>query len=274
MPGSAPRADVWIVVEHPSGWGDAPLTRAEHGVRVLMARAARRGARAVAGFRVWVAYCAERPARLRVGLVGDPGEVAGWDLAQVAAGSARDWGRPDPEPLLLVCANGRRDRCCGHAGGRLADRLWAGPDASRILTCTHLGGHRFAPTALVLPNGVLHGRLDEGSASALLDLARAGRTTTSTLRGFSTLSEAGQVAEAEARRVTGYDRLDPLPVEVVEDAHDPRALACARARARVRIDGQEPFDVELARVIRAQVQSCGRVPEAVARWRVAHRIPD
>ena len=38
MPGTAPRADVWVVVEQQQGWGAAPLARSEHGVRVVMAR--------------------------------------------------------------------------------------------------------------------------------------------------------------------------------------------------------------------------------------------
>ena len=41
MTGTAPRADVWVVVEHQPGWGDAELARSGHDVRVLMARASR-----------------------------------------------------------------------------------------------------------------------------------------------------------------------------------------------------------------------------------------
>ncbi len=189
MAGTAPRADVWVAVEHTPGWGDADLTRSGHGVRVLMVRGRRErpdpGAASVRasgwrirrrghgtrgldspGVRVWVGYATGTPT-LRVGRVDRPDVVAGWDLSAIAAGSLRDWGARDPDPLLLVCANGRRDRCCGHSGGRLADALWRGPHADRVLTCTHLGGHRFAPTALLLPIGALHGRLDEPGAARL-----------------------------------------------------------------------------------------------------------
>ena len=119
---------------------------------------ARRG---VAGVRVWVGYATRTPDPAgRASSTGPTSSPAGtWPTSP--PGSLREWGRPDPDPLLLVCANGRRDRCCGHAGGRLADALWRGPHADRVLTCTHLGGHRFAPTALLLPVGALHGRLDE-----------------------------------------------------------------------------------------------------------------
>jgi hypothetical protein len=262
MPGSAPHAQAWIAVEHPAGWGDAPLARSEHGVRVVMVR----GERDRSGpTRVWVAHAGVAPT-LRQGTVSDPVEVAGWDLAQVASGSLLRWGRPDPEPLLLVCANGRRDRCCGHDGGRLAERLRAGRWGARVLTSTHLGGHRFAPTAVLLPWGVLHGRLDADSAERLLDQATQGRTPTASLRGFSSLAEAGQVAEAWARQRTGYAGLEPLAVDVRPEDPD-------HAAASVELPGGAVQEIALVRVHRQVLTSCGRATETTSRWQVAPVAP-
>lgn len=277
MAGSAPRADVWIAVEHPGAWGDAALARSGHGVRVLMARGPRdhpappeahatvgpgRIPGRSRGTRVWVGYGGADPT-LRLGLVDDPADVAAWDLAAVAGGSHRDWGRPDPDPLLLVCANGRRDRCCGHAGGRLAEVLWTGPGAPRVITCTHLGGHRFAPTALLLPWGIVHGRLDADTAGAVLALARAGRALTHAIRGHSALDPPAQVAEVRARQELGYDGLAPLDVEVRPGPHDS-------ALALVRMPGAgHGLEVELWRSRPAIVASCGHAPEPVDRWTVA-----
>lgn len=258
MAGSAPRADTWIAVEHPAGWGDAALTRSEHGVRVVLVRDRRD---AHGPFRVWVGHATGVPS-LRLGTVSDPAEVSTWDLGAVAAGSMLDWGAPDPEPLLLVCANGRRDRCCGHSGGRLADQLRAGPWRDRVLTSTHLGGHRFAPTALLLPWGALHGRLDAESATHLLAEATVGRTPASTLRGFSPLEPRAQVAEVAARLASGYAGLTPLPVEL-RAGPDPQ-----RAVARVALPSGAPADVALARTRRETLLSCGRQPETDVRWSV------
>ena len=265
MTGTAPRADVWVVVEHPPGWGDAPLARSGHGVRILMARGRRVPARTSdsAGARVWVAYAAGTPT-LRVGLIEQAEDVAGWDLAAIARGSLRGWGRPDPDPLLLVCANGRRDRCCGHAGGRLADTLWRGPLADRVLTCTHLGGHRFAPTALLLPVGALHGRLDAPAAAGLLTDAATGRMRADTLRGFSTLESPAQVAEAHARTLTGHWGVDPLEVDVVpgRDAdHVTAGVLVPAAR-----DLTWSVAVRLERTTGHAQLACGRDPEPSTRW--------
>ena len=287
LAGSAPRADVWVVVEQVAGWGDAPLARAEHGVRVLMARGPRRrppGTAQTAGSaadvspshddarsgggpegpaRAWVAHCGPHPV-LRRGVVDHPADVAGWDLAGIAAGSHRSWGAPDPDPLLLVCANGRRDRCCGHSGGRLADELWRGPLAHRVLTCTHLGGHRFAPTALLLPTGNLHGRLDHSAALDLLRCASVGSVPAGTLRGFSTLDEAEQVADAHARQLWGDAGSAPLAVRIRHVGSD-RALAEVTPPPSLG-PTTAPLTVALVRSTATRVLSCGRAPEPLARW--------
>jgi hypothetical protein len=205
---------------------------------------------------------------LRRGTVDEPRAVAGWDLAEVAAGSLRDWGVAEPEPMLVVCANGRRDRCCGHTGGRLADELWRGEHRARVLTSTHLGGHRFAPTALLLPTGALHGRLDPAGAAALIVGARAGRMPAGTLRGFSTLSEPAQVAEARARLVSGHTGAAPLPVELHPGPDADRATAQVRVPAGAAHAGSV-LEIALRRTAVTGLRSCGRAPESAMRWTLA-----
>jgi hypothetical protein len=215
---------------------------------------------------VWVGYATRTPT-LRLGRVDRPDDVAGWDLAAIAAGALRDWGRADPDPLLLVCANGRRDRCCGHAGGRLADSLWRGPYADRVLTCTHLGGHRFAPTALLLPIGALHGRLDEVAAAGLLTAATTDEMDVTTLRGHSSLDQPAQVAEVHARGVTGYSGLAPLQVELTASG-DPDRLR-ATVRGWKHHDAQAALRFDVVRTTSPALLSCGRDPEPTTNWSIA-----
>ena len=58
---------------------------------------------------------------------------------------------------VLVCTHGTRDRCCGSFGTVLAKELLADPRQLgkdvRVWRTSHTGGHRFAPTAVVLPQG-------------------------------------------------------------------------------------------------------------------------
>lgn len=113
------------------------------------------------------------------------GRAAPVDLAAaVAAIRAGDLGglrRDDDPPIeVLVCAHGSRDRCCGSAGTRLALDLAAetdtdsdadgepdGPRPLRVQRASHLGGHRFAPTALLFPVGLGLAHVDAGHVRAL-----------------------------------------------------------------------------------------------------------
>ncbi len=78
-------------------------------------------------------------------------------VASLLAGSVGD---PVGEGEVLVCTHGRRDTCCGSFGTSLAlELLSSGPGSDGIgrdvRRTSHTGGHRFAPTAIVLPEGTL-----------------------------------------------------------------------------------------------------------------------
>lgn len=62
-------------------------------------------------------------------------------------------------PLVLTCTNGRRDACCAKWGRPVAAAAHKAHSNGAWQT-SHLGGHRFAPTALVLPSGMHYGWLD------------------------------------------------------------------------------------------------------------------
>jgi hypothetical protein len=82
----------------------------------------------------------------------------------------------------------------------------------RVWEVTHTSGHRFAPTAVLLPHGTLHGRLDGAAATQLLDAADRDRTVLRGHRGRSTWSPPGQVAELAVRERTGELGLGALTV--------------------------------------------------------------
>ena len=61
---------------------------------------------------------------------------------------------PYDQSLILVCTHGSRDRCCGTLGGAIyAKAHKKAPD--QVWQASHLGGHRFAPTLPVLPQGMM-----------------------------------------------------------------------------------------------------------------------
>ena len=235
LAGTAPLATRWLAIEQPGPWGPKALTSshlpAELG-RALSVKAEAAGVR-IALIRRPGHHAEHDPAAPRRVFLADtrPGRSALWSWSTADPATLLDLdfeipGKPLHEggPLLLVCTNGKRDSCCALSGRALAGWLAedAATDTASVWESDHLGGHRFAPTAVVLPTGYLYGRLDGPAARAVLRDAAADRVGGPLCRGRSTWSRPGQAAELALRAelqeyapdavvVLGENRLEPVP---------------------------------------------------------------
>ncbi len=236
LAGSAPLAVAWVALEQNGPWGPKAFTdshldpdvgrklealAAEHQVRPCLIRSPGRHAdKPTAGphpRRVLVAFTRPGATWLLHGLVDDPADVLGLDWPGLQEGDLERVRRslPTLEPTrqahLLVCTNGTRDVCCATKGRPVAQGVCeAFPD--RVWEVTHTSGHRFAPTAALLPAGTLHGRLAVADAVELVHAADRGETVLAGSRGRSTWHPPAQVAELAVRETTGELSLDVLHV--------------------------------------------------------------
>jgi (2Fe-2S) ferredoxin len=115
------------------------------------------------------------------------------DLLELPLDGSR--GEPDPTPLYLVCTHGKHDPCCAQRGRPLAEAL-AAARPGRVWQASHLGGCRFAPTVLVLPLGLMYGRVVPSAATELVAAAEAGEVFGPSLRGRIGIPPAAQAAIA------------------------------------------------------------------------------
>ena len=119
-----------------------------------------------------------------------------------------------PGPLFTVCTNGKRDRCCALLGPPLyqalreAVALEQGAPGAAVWQSTHVGGHRFAATVLVFPDGINYGRLAPDQAAELLAAQAEKRLLLRHLRGRVGLDPVAQAADFFLRTKTEADRLD------------------------------------------------------------------
>jgi hypothetical protein len=293
LAGTAPIAGTWIVIEQPGPWGRDVLADSglaadlrEHlsgakalGMSVILARHPDRPGRVGSPDRhVWVARSAPGGMLLRHALLADLGEIGDWDLPAVAAGSLPAVGTVEATPVMFICTHSGRDRCCAVHGRALMtavlDRT-APEDRERVWECSHLGGHRFAPVSLTLPSGAVHGRLDVGSALAVLATADRGEVVLDHLRGRSSLVAPFQVAAIEVQRrhgISGFDDLDVL--RLVDDRAVPMLPGAlldpgnALLRAEVRhADGRAWRAALVARDLdRPRLESCGKDPVPGVTW--------
>ena len=254
MAGTAPVAPRWACLEHRGAW---PRDTTHHTDPAIVGFAARAAA---AGFRLQLIRRPGRrsdDARMRLYLADTtpPGAhttmvtVAGpadlLDLPLPPLGTQLP-GRPVDDPLLLVCTHGRRDRCCALDGRALVKALVEAGEPD-VWECSHLSGHRFAPTALVLPTGYLYGRLDIATAVQARKAAELGEVETALCRGRSAFSAAGQVADLAVRQAAHIRCADALTV-----AESATATTVRRRR------GDEAWRVEVReRVGTPHPSSCG-----------------
>lgn len=213
LAGTAPTAPAWVVIEQPGQWGAKALRDAalpdglgEHlaaaaestGVGILLARHPSRPARQAAGQRhAWVADVRPGHKRMHHGVLDDIADVRDWDFAAIAAGTLPPLDRPAADPLLLVCTQGGRDACCATIGRPLLATIHGhfGARSHLAWEASHIGGHRFAPTMLVLPIGAVYGRLNPGAAVSVLHACAGGRVPAAGLRGRTALSPPAQAAQ-------------------------------------------------------------------------------
>ncbi|MEU5098195.1 sucrase ferredoxin [Streptomyces sp. NPDC020996] len=219
--GTAATARTWLLLEQPGPWGAEALTSSHldpavghalkaaargTGVRVALIR--RPGRHADCGTpvarRVYAAHTVPGRTWLHSATTSDPRDLLGLDLAALGRGEHRTFdsvlgARPHTgAPLALVCTNGRRDRCCALLGRPLAAEL-AASGTEGVWEVTHLGGHRFSPTLLVLPYGYAYGRARADAVEEVLRGVQEGRIVVEGCRGSSAWERPGQAAELAVR---------------------------------------------------------------------------
>lgn len=131
---------------------------------------------------------------------------------------------PSSRVDVLVCAHGRRDRCCGSLGTACAVRATA--DGLIVQRASHLGGHRFAPTSLLLPQGTAWAWTDEELLAAIVERRIEPEELRGHYRGSIAMTHpAAQLLEAEAFFDVGWSWLDRPRSASVEPAGPDRWTA-------------------------------------------------
>lgn len=208
MLGTAFPAARLLLVEQPGPWGHDGLRSSNFDRATAQALLRRTGAD---GIRVQVI---RRPGRTT------RGEQRRWALVDCRDGrESLCWGgfdedaellelpldgstgTPDDQPLFLVCAHSKHDTCCALRGRPVAAAIEA-TRPGRVFECSHLGGDRFAANVLVLPVGLLYGRVLPFAAPEFVAAAEADEVVGALLRG-----RVGYPPTVQAALAFGYEHL-------------------------------------------------------------------
>lgn len=221
--GTAPPTRRWLLLEHPGPWRIDAVAGAGIDPAVLATLTERAGS-------VTRILLVRRPGRI------DRRAPRSWILAGLDTDTVTGQWRSDidlldaadaligadsltiehPDPVILVCTHGVHDVCCALRGRPVAAAL-----ASRwpelVWECSHIGGDRFAPNVVLLPDGFYYGNLDPDNAMSTVEAHLAGTVLTEQLRGMARFLPPVQAAAVAAYRTFGP--LGPSDVTVRRTEH-------------------------------------------------------
>jgi len=247
---SAVRFSRFLLLEVPGPWGNSALdgkhiegaaarqlakTAAAAGAHVMLIRRPGRhpaAGRAEQRSMAWaLADAAPGTERVLWGSWREPADLLELDLAAEISPTAQAVG---PQRLALVCTNGKRDQCCAIHGRPVAQAIAAtGWDTWE---CSHLGGHRFAATILLLPTGDMFGWLDPRSAVEVVRQFDAGQLVLSHYRGRAGTPEPVQAALHAAAVRLGDFRRDAVQVSSASPVPAPSAAGWPAHLAAAEVD--------------------------------------
>lgn len=242
---TAVSAQHWLLIEHPGPWAyDAfsgagiasevceRIVAAVRATRTRLLMVRRHGRSIPSATRSW-AVVDSRSGGVQWGRWQTDRELlAAVDLLTSDDGPGRGAAGPPAAPLLLVCVHGRHDTCCAVRGRPLAAALSARwPE--NTWECSHVGGDRFAPNLVVLPDGAYYGNLDADVAVGVVGAHLGGVVSSSHLRGF-----AHQAPVVQAAVVATHERFGPAGVR---DAVCLRIQPMGEDAWRVHLGGNGPL---------------------------------
>jgi len=212
MYGTAPRVDVWFVLEYPGHWTKDALEHTKIPEEVMTVirgylgstpnsrlQLIKKPRKSESGITLFIALSRESEPKLFELKLDSYEDLLDIDINSIL--SDESFMRKDP--LFLICTNGAHDGCCGKFGMPVYLDIQAGEYGPDTWETTHLGGHRFASTFVCLPHGVYYGRVREGKiANALIEEYKNGTVNLRSLRGRTCFDKDVQAAEYFLRTET------------------------------------------------------------------------
>ena len=241
--GSAPQRRIWLLLEVNAAWGAQALAESNlpSAVRAhlesYLAATPEAGTLFIrqpdthAGLRFFLAVGdAEAPALYQFTLEHYE-DLLALDFAALADGQRPE--QRDEQPLFLVCTHGKRDQCCALAGMPMFTALHERVGV-RAWRCSHIGGHRFAPTVLFLPQGLCYGRMSPDAAASVVDAHLAGRIEPRWLRGRCAWPAQVQAAAALLRQRDGLRDINGLQLLEEQEDGEQRWVVTFRAQGETQ----------------------------------------
>lgn len=218
MPGTAPRADVWLLLTYGGPLGAKALDESDLPEPVKLHLAAELAR--IPHARLQLITPSPTHDRIEFFVVSarelDPfyrrlelstyAELLELDLDAILSSESGSTAPNEHEPLYLVCTNGRRDPCCAQFGTPVFQALHRSL-GDHVRQSSHVGGHRFAANVVLFPYGLCYGRIRDDQVPEFVSAGQQASIVANSLRGRSCYSPVVQAAEVLLRQEVGDNQL-------------------------------------------------------------------
>lgn len=278
LPGTAKPGLTYVLFEWPHKWshdvldgdtfGDELTEKLKahmqrYNATLLLIRHPTREGRQIEDHHVYLVFADQ--AATEVLHVDGPEEILDLDLSGPGQNSAKS----RTKPLVLVCTHAKRDMCCAIKGrpivNELVEKYPFGQGNDVVWETSHIKGHRFAATMLLMPWAYSFGRMNLEATEAMLEAAMRGEYFVPGNRGRGTFSPVGQVAEVDVatQLATRGDKVRYGQLEVTAERIDgPSAHVTITDTAT-----DTAYEVTLEqRDVDAVMASCGKDPKPGKSW--------
>lgn len=283
LPGTAKPGSTYVLFEWPHKWshdvldgdtfGDELTEKLKahmqrYNATLLLIRHPTREGRQIEDHHVYLVFADQ--AATEVLHVDGPEAILDLDLSGPGQNSAKS----RTKPLVLVCTHAKRDMCCAIKGrpivNELVEKYPFGQGNDVVWETSHIKGHRFAATMLLMPWAYSFGRMNLEATEAMLEAAMRGEYFVPGNRGRGTFSPVGQVAEVDVatQLATRGDKVRYGQLEVTAERIDgPSAHVTVTDTAT-----DTAYEVTLEqRDVDAVMASCGKDPKPGKSWVAVER---
>ena len=173
---------------------------------------------------------------------------------------------------LWVCTQGSHDVCCGSEGTALSLEANKNLPDVKVRRVSHLGGHRFAPTAVTFPDGRMWSHLSMQNLHEIFDETPIEENLLKKCRGWSG-SETGpeQIAEREGLNLYGWnwDKYERKTTVISEEESKIKVLVTGFAPWR-QIETR--FEVVIDKSGKTPIFSCDKSGDIPTKWQTQYEV--
>ena len=173
---------------------------------------------------------------------------------------------------LWVCTQGSHDVCCGSEGTALSLEANKNLPDVKVRRVSHLGGHRFAPTAVTFPDGRMWSHLSMEILHRIFGKTPIEEELLKKCRGWSG-SETGpeQMAEREGLNLYGWewDKYERRTHVLSEGASGTKVLVTGYDSKN---EAEVSFDVTLEESGKTPALSCDKAGSIPNKWQTQYEI--